>query len=287
MRRFLLVTILLTAVAGSGFAFNLDSLLIQSVGGPAALEKLRSVKTMYASGNANLSGMPGTMEIWVAMPNRLCVELRLGPFALMQVFDGTDAWQRDQNGQISFLSGHEKRSLLSQVYFQTYSYLFPDRLPGGKEYLGLETHDSIVCHKVSFSPLFTDTVYSYFDTADGHQLFDVSYMDNLEVKTEYSEHQFVQGVLMAMTSHAVAQAAETDMTVTMDSVIFDRPIDSSRFARPASAVDYRFPAGADSVTVPFQMVAGHIYFTASVNGRPLRFSARLRRLSQSVPPSVD
>jgi len=271
MRRLLLITTLLTLVAGSGHAFNLDSLLIKSVGGPAALDKLRTVKTMYAHGIANLSGMPGTTEIWVAMPNRLCVELKLGPFTLKQVFDGTEAWQSDHNDQTSLLSGHEKRSLLSQVYFQTYSYLFSDRLPGGRQYLGVESHKGITCHKVAFIPLFTDTIYSYFDTATGRQFFDVSFVDNLEVETEYSDHQSVAGVLMAMNSHAIAEAAETDMAVTIDSVAFNQPLDSGLFVRPASAVDFRFPAGSDSVQVPFQMVAGHIYFTASVNGRPLRF----------------
>ena len=271
MRRLLLITTILTLIACSGHAFNLDSLLVQSVGGPAALEKLRSVKTMYASGKANLNGMAGTLSILVAMPNRLSVELRLGSLSLKQVYDGVEAWQSDFNGQATLLSGHEERSLLSQVYFQTYSYLFPDRLPGGKEYLGVESRNGIACHKVLFVPFFTDTVYSYFDTANGRQLADVSSIDNLRVETNYSGHRSVDGILVAMNSHAVAAAAETDMTVAIDSVAFDQPLDSSRFARPASAVDFRFPANADSVVVPFHMVAGHIYFTAAVNGRPLRF----------------
>jgi hypothetical protein len=271
MRRLLLIAGLLSILVCPGYAFNLDSLLVKSVGGPAAVTKLLSVSTIYFSGAANLSGMSGQMKTYVAMPNRLCVELEVGPITLIQAFDGTDAWQRDFNGQISVLSGYEKRSTLSQAYFQTYSYLFPDRLPGGKEYLGIEERHGVACHKVGFYPFFIDTVYSFFDVVSGRQLYDLVSMDNLKIETEYSAHRTIDGVLTAGKSHAFAPDAQVDMTVSLDTLVFNVPVDESRFIHLSSAVDFRFPAGADSVLIPCQLRAGHIYLNASVNGKPLRF----------------
>ena len=271
MRRTLLVfcfSLLLVSRVG---AFNLDSLLIHSVGGQAAVEKLRASTTIYAAGTAILNGLPGSYEVYVAMPDKLCMEMKLGQFSLAQAFDGTTAWQRDHNGQVSELTGYEKRALLSQVYFQTYSFLFDDRLPGAREYLGIEERNGLGCHKVGFYPLFTDTVYSYFDTATGRQCFDVISVDNLEIVTEYSDHAFRAGVLMALTSRSSVPAAQTEMKITVDSLAFNQPVDPNRFVRRGSAVDFRFPPDTDSVIVPFELVAGHIYFPAQVNGRPLRF----------------
>jgi hypothetical protein len=116
-------------------AFDLDSLLIHSVGGPAAVEKLRSASTIYSSSTTLLNGMAGKMRTYVVTPNQLCVELDLGPISTVQAFDGTTAWQRDFNGQISELSGSQRNST-RQAYFQTFSFLLPDRLAGGRSIWG-------------------------------------------------------------------------------------------------------------------------------------------------------
>jgi hypothetical protein len=271
MRRLLLIVGFLSTLVCPGYTFNLDSLLIQSVGGPTALEKLRSASTIYSSGTTILNGMAGRMKTYTVVPNRLCVELALGPISMVQAFDGVIAWQRDFNGQISELSGSQKNAILGQTYFQTYSYLFSDRLSGGKEYLGIEERRGVACHKVAFYPMFVDTVYTYFDIASGRQLYDVTSMDNLALETEYSNHRLIDGVLTAGWSHSFAADAQLDMTVSLDTLILNVPVDESRFVPLLSAVDYRFPAGADSVLIPCQLQAGHVYVNATVNGKLLCF----------------
>jgi len=264
-----LVVFFLTAVRG--FGFNLDSLLVQSVGGPVAVEKLRSVTTIYASGRATLADMLGTFQIYVMTPDQIYMEMNLGQITLVQAYDGVTAWQKDHNGMVSELSGFEKRTLLSQVYFQTYSFLFHDRLPGGSAYLGTEERKGRQFHKVAFYPMLTDTVCSYFDVASAHQSFDVLHMDNLEVVTEYSNHQRRDGVLMALTSRSEAEAAQVAVELTVDSLVFNAAFDQAVFQRPLSENDYRFPPETDSVQVPFNLVEGHIYIPGNVNGRRLTF----------------
>ena len=264
-----LLVVVLTAVRG--FGFNLDSLLVQSVGGPAAVEKLKSVTTIFASGRATLAGMPGTYQIYVANPDRIYMQMNLGQFTLVQAYDGVTAWQRDHNGMISELSGFEKRTLLGQVYFQTYSFLFHDRLPGGSAYLGTEERKGRQFHKVAFYPLLTDTVCSYFDVASARQCFDVLHMDNLGVVTEYSNHRIYDGVLTALTSRSEAEAARVAAELTVDSLVFNAAFDQAVFQRPLSENDYHFPPETDSVQVPFNLVAGHIYIPGNVNGRRLTF----------------
>lgn len=271
MRKTSLTLFILFLTAVRGFGFNLDSLLVQSVGGPTAVEKLKSVATIYASGGATLTDMSGTFQIYVAIPDRFYMEMNLGPFTLVQAYDGVTAWQKDHNGMVGELSGFEKRTLLSQVYFQTYSFIFQDRLPGISEYLGTEEREGRSFHKVAFYPRLTDTVYSYFDVSSAHQTFDVLYLDNLEVVTEYSNHQIYDGVLTALTSRSEAEAAQVAVELTVDSLVFNAAIDEAVFQRPLSENDYRFPPETDSVQVPFVFVGGHIYIPGNVNGRRLKF----------------
>ena len=271
MRKTSLILIVIFLTAVRGFGFNLDSLLVQSVGGPAAVEKLKSVTTVFASGRATMAGMPGTFQIYVATPDRICMQMNLDQFKLVQAYDGVTAWQKDQNGMVSELSGFEKRTLLSQIYFQTYSFLFRDRLHGGSEYLGTEEREGRQFHKVAFYPMFTDTVFSYFDVASAHQSFDVLYMDNLEVVTEYSNHRLIDGVLAALTSRSVAEVAQISVEMTVDSVVFNAAFDQALFQLPLSEKNYRFPPQVDSVQVPFDLVAGHIHIPGNVNGRRLTF----------------
>ena len=137
------------SVAESG-QFNLDSLLVKSVGGKGAVERLASVETFYAHSSITLNDIPGESELYVALPDKIYYRVAIGPFEFVQAFDGHTAWTRDQNGMVSELSGFERATLMSMVFFQTYSYLFDDRLPGGREYLGVDERENVPVHKVAF-----------------------------------------------------------------------------------------------------------------------------------------
>jgi len=271
MRQAVLAVAFCLSAAGPSAGFNLDSLLAKSVGGEEAVARLRAVTTMYADGTALLNDLPGSFEMYVALPNRICQRISLGPMTVTQVFDGRDAWQQDQNGMVSELSGYEERTLINLVYIQTYSYVFDDRVPGGREYLGEEDRNGRRCHKVAFFPMFIDTLYSYFDVESGYQLYDVIYMDNLEVETEYRGHQSHEGVVVAFSSRATVPMAGVSAEMTVETLAFNARVDPAVFTRSASAVDYRFPVGVDSVSVPFRFVAGNIYVQARLNGRLLTF----------------
>ncbi len=249
-------------------AFDLDSLLVESVGGEAAFERLRTVENIHATGEIKLNQQAGRFDMWVAVPNKVYLEVDFGPFSLVQAYDGTTAWQRDHNGSITELTGYEKRELLKQAYFQTYSYLFMERIPGGVTYGGLVELDSAMFHQVLFCPLDGDTVYGYFDMATGLQVRSVSYLDNLETITYSDDYRAVEGVMMSFHSLAMAAGASLSSEFILDRVDFDSDMDRDVFTRPGTAVtDFRFPVGSDSVVVPFAYVAGHIYVPATINGR--------------------
>jgi hypothetical protein len=252
-------------------SFNLDSLLIESVGGPTALEKIRGARTIYASGNMSLNGMPGTFVSYVALPDKFYLHVDLSSFSVTQAYDGHTAWQRDLNGMVSELSGYEKSSLMTQVYFQTYSYLFDDRLPGTVEYRRLTERDGKEYYEVVFKPFDADTVHAFFDPATGRETMSVSTLDNLEVVTRNSDYRKVDGVEAAFYSKSTTTGAPLYTEFMLDSMAFNVAVNDTVFSPPLPERDYHFPAGADSVVIPIKYEAGHIYVEVLINGaRKLR-----------------
>lgn len=275
LKKFIVTTALLVvAVAAPPAlrAFDLDSLLVQSVGGEEAVERIRNLSSMELTGRILINGQPGTCEIFVVFPDKLYFGIDFGSLSMVQAFDGRTAWQRDHNGQVVVLSGFEKQELVNQTYLSTYSYLLRDGLSGSCQALGREELDSASYYKVAFMPLDKDTVYGYFDTESGRLSRTVGYLDNLETVTMSDDYREVEGVLVSAHSLSSGTGAPISSELFADRIAFDVDVDTAIFSPPADLVkDYGFPLGADSVVIPFEYERGHVYVTVVVNGnRKLR-----------------
>lgn len=248
--------------------FNLDSLLAVSVGGEAAVAKLRTITSAEASGTIMLNGQPGKVVMYSAYPDKLYIRIDLGEYALVQAYDGATAWQQDHNGSVSILSGYERQELVNQVYMQSYSWLFDDRLSGGTEYVGLFERDGVLYHQVAFYPFNRDTLEAWFEVETGLLRYAISDLDNLRTVTYSDDYRSVDGVMVSFYSQSSAIGAPLEVNVTLAEMTFQAPFDHSIFSPPQTrARDFRFPAGTDSVIVPFEYLAGHIFVPVTINGK--------------------
>jgi len=254
------------AIGAPATDFHLDSLLACSVGGNAAVEKLRSMGSIYASGTMSLNGTPGAFVSYVTLPDKFYLKVDLGDYSIIQAYDGVTAWQKDMNGMVSELHGYERRSLESQVYLQTYSFLFQERLPGSAAYRGIVEREGEEYHEVLIMPFNVDTVYAYLDLQTCYQTIGISHLDNLEVVTTTSDFRPVGGVVIGYYSRSETSGVPVYTEFLVDSVAFDTPIDPAIYSLALAERDYRFPAGADSVVIPMEYADGHIFVTVTVNG---------------------
>jgi len=246
---------------------DLDSLLIETVGGREAFEKLAEVTSYHAEGTVFINSQQGHFVMEYASPDRVYLQVSIGELSLASAYDGKIAWQQDFNGAISQLGGFEERELVKQAYFQSYSYLYDDRLPGGKEYRETATIDNRPCHVVALFPLHVDTVLVYIDVETGLQRLSVSRLDDLKTRTYSSDYRPVGGILMPFVSRAEAVGAPIVSEFVVDTVILNPSVDSLLFKMPADGrKDFRFPESVSRVTIPFEFRAGHIYVKATVNG---------------------
>jgi hypothetical protein len=268
MRKIVVVFWCWIVSASPGAALDLDSLLINSIGGPQALETLKRIESIHSVGKMSLNGIPGRFESFFVSPRSYYFEADFARFRLVQAYDGETAWQADLSGNVSEIAGYEKQELLSQVFFESYSHLIEGRLPGSAEYRGEHVRGDTTYHEVAFYPLGRDTVLVYYDKTEGLARFMVSNMDNLEAVTTMDDHREVSGLIIPHHTRATAAGAPVDIEMTIESVIIDGPVDSSMFAFVSSREkDYRFPPAADSVVIRFSYRNGHIYLPATVNGR--------------------
>jgi hypothetical protein len=133
MKRLIFIFALWTS-SSTCFGFNLDSLLVQSVGGQAAADKLEKLKSFEILGAVDVNGLKGNFREVFSAPDKFYLEADFGGFKLVQAYDGRTAWQTDQNGQTELLSGSERQELVKNLYFESFAYLFPERVAGSREY---------------------------------------------------------------------------------------------------------------------------------------------------------
>lgn len=287
----LIVLTALCAAQASERDFNLDSLLAASVGGAPAVERLRTARTMYSSGTVSLNGTPGTFVSYTTVPNKFYLRVDVGEYSIVQAYDGVTAWQKDMNGMVSELHGYERTSLETQVYLQTYSFLFKDRLPGSVAYRGVVERDGKKYHEVAVMPFDADTVFSFHDLKTGYPEISVIYLDNLEAVTRTSDFRSYDGVMIGRFSRSETTGVPLFTEFTVDSVAFDIPVDSTVYALGRSEPDYRLPDGVDSLIIPMEYTDGHIFVTVTVNGSKqvrlmLDTGASMNLFSQEVQDSL-
>jgi hypothetical protein len=249
-------------------AIDLDSLFVVSVGGESAADTLRHLRSAVMSGRLTFNGQPGQFIEYLMPPDRVRLEISFEQVAITQGYDGQVAWQTDQNGRTAELSGFEKRELLKTLYFDGFQFLQPDRGGAAIAYLGELKKLGKTLHLVTFILFGTDTVQVTFDGETGRRLQMDSRVDNLRTEGELSGYTTVHGVLMPMVSRVEAPDVPLRMEFEIDSVAFDTPIDGRIFLMTSAADSgVRFPAGLDSLRVPFSFRSGHIYLPVTLNGR--------------------
>ncbi len=261
--------ILLTLTAPtSAAAIDLDSLLVRSIGGPAALDSVRTLKAYRSEGSMSLNGTEGKYVEYFMAPDKIRTQLELPGFQLVQGFDGHNAWRLDHNGQVAVLSGSEAAEIISAAYLASFSYLVTERIAGSRRYGGIDTIDGEALHKVVFYPLDTDSVSCYYDQSTGRMRMQISRIDEMIMRAECHDFQPVGGILWPFHQLATAEGVPLTMELTYQHVDLNLPLEDSLFVVPgARASDFRFPTGVEAVTIPIDYHNGHVRVTATINGR--------------------
>lgn len=261
-----LLTSIFLLIAGTATAIDLDSLLVQSVGGPAAYERIANMKSAYSEGDLLLNGTPGTFVSIQAPPDLMYSRIDLGSITMTQGYDGQVGWTTDLAGNPVIMSDLEVKETLKASFVPSYSYLIKDWIPGGKEYRGIVQNYDRRLHEVAFFPLNEDTVLAHFDVETGRMVDYQATQDELLATITLGEYQQVDGVWMPFYSRLETEDAPLVIEQRARVCEFDRELDPEQFSPPSTAYQAGFPEGKTSVTATIDYRAGHVKIQASVNG---------------------
>lgn len=262
------VLILAGGLASQPVDFDLDSLLTESVGGIDAVTSIRNLDNYSSRGSVLINSQPGRFEQYFQSPDKSFRVISFGGLSLIQGFNGDFAWRQDHNGNVSSISGSEKRELMQDFYFESFSYLFSDRVAGRMEYLGLVEGEDTSFHEVAAYPGNDDTVHVYFDQQLGLRRMMISQVDHVQTVTHFSDYRRVGGILWPFRIRAVAESIPLEIELIVEGIVVNADIDSTIFKAPENtAANFSFPTARESVRVEFRYVNGQIRLNATINGK--------------------
>ncbi|MEO7714878.1 MAG: aspartyl protease family protein [Capsulimonas sp.] len=248
-------------------ALTLDDVLkrhIQAMGGE---EALRAVHSTRIHATIDTGGEIGALTTMFEEPGREYEEDQIGILNVKQGYDGDTAWRRDSNGNTRLLTGDEIKDIRNQVFFDTNSYAFTDRLPG-KRTLRPARETGTGNYIVDVSPeggkpstLFFDPV-SFLIVKEQHSNDDVTSV------TTFSDFVKIGSVLYPRKQHITNGNARYDVDIVATKIENNVDLADTLFTLPTVSKNYTFlKPGATSATIPFVFDDGAIGFKVRINGK--------------------
>lgn len=264
---FVLTLVILTSTSFSQ-SFNLDSLLIESVGGPVAVNKIESMKSYRATGKVNWNGIEGDYTAEFMAPNKLRIATDFGEFSMIQGYNGAMPWQQDIHGRVFELYGSERLELIRTVYLMSFAYLPKTGRTGDCNFVQTIHDDSLGFHEVNCVHEPGDSILFLFDESSGHLQTVGALLDNIVIVTVSEDFRNVDNVLIPFYSMTSSPQAPIYSEVAIEKFEFNVDINPEIFNEPVTNfTDFHFPPDSQSVSIPFINENGHIIVVAMVNGK--------------------
>ncbi len=245
-------------------AVSINSILTKSVGGEKAVERIKTLQSVYMSGSVNMNGTKGTFEYLLKLPNKYLLTLTFSNFSIIQGFDGKTAWQQDISRQKTELTGNSKKEILSSVYLNSFSFLFDDSL-NNKKYLGKSVINNKEYHKIMLNPFPNDTIIAFYNILSGNREFFKTKQDLTGTTTFESSYQTFENILVPFFLKITAENFNFTLTQTVENLIFDKPFDDSIFLfQKRSDRDYHF-SSQKPITLKFEFQNNRIYIPVNIN----------------------
>lgn len=238
---------------------------VQAVGGAAALED----RTVHTRATVEAFMMKGSVESWMARPDRSLTRFEIGPLKMSMGCDGASAWRTDAGGKVLLLDGKDLEDARGGAWFESEAYLLPDQGGGSVTWVGEES-DSLGRYAVlEMTPPAGRSRRVSFDRKTGLMAKIVAKNDQQTAITRLGDYRSAGGRLMPFrsTTELAGQPMNTIRT-TLDSVWVNEPLAADLFAPPADRGAARYLKTPGTARLPFEYQARHVWLKASVNGGP-------------------
>ena len=259
--------------AASARATALIEAAKQAMGGAA----WDAVVTWHETGALTGGGLTGAYESWEDLRSLDETSVfTLGPTSGSQGWDGKRSWTTDVTKEVRIETSDEAISQTVQdAYRSGYAFFFAQRFASTREYVGTKAADGIEYPVVKITPQGAEPFEVWFDPK--------THLITREVQlTGAQPHSFLLADYARLDGPQVGALTvprkiidrvggdpKFDLVTTTKNISLAGPEPTSRYEPPPPPVNSaQWPAGKDSVEIPFRLLNNHIYVDASIDGKP-------------------
>src|SRR5262245_58409498 len=203
---------------------------LEAAGGSAAFHTIRSQRI---EAHISALGFQGTTTTYAEPPNRRASRTQLGPFQIPEGFDGTTGWRIDPSGKLLVLDTKELDDARASAYFENLMWLEPDQAGGSVTKVGPERDSAGTYTVLEITPPNGRPRRYWFTDRTGRGECDTMNRDQQAVVGTLSDYRRVDVRMMPYkTVVQILDLPANDLTIEVDSVIVNGPIDPAVFRAP-------------------------------------------------------
>jgi len=242
MKRCLFLTVAILCLGAYAFSQTADELVTKNIEARGGLEKIKAVKTLRITGQAERSGRPPVaVVIEHARPDEIRQDITRGGMTMVLAYDGKEGWTIQPFGgrkDPQLMGEDDLRDL--QLNADIDGPLVDYKAKGNAvEYMGHDTVDGDDALRLKVTLKNGDILYydldpdSYLEIRRESQEFIRGSVK--EQITEYGSYKPVDGVMYPFSRSSWPKSDPTQVvTVSIDKVEVNVPLPESQFAVPAS-----------------------------------------------------
>lgn len=265
--RVMICGFVLLAGVGQISADKLDSILGKHINAIGGKEKIASITSQSGYYTVQYMGISGKAEIHVSFPGKYKMKMNLGPLSQVIGCDGVTGW-KEEGGLVTVMNPAEMRPIINAMFFASFSYIIPNRIPGTIDYRGTEDLAGTTFHVLACFPEGGDSVICKINDETGLMDYQISYEGGVEMLNHVLEYREVDGVHISWKESMIGRNTPIQATQTTDSVFLNPHLPESLFDMPGQkGDDFNFGDAADSIVIPVNVANNHIFIQVNVNGQ--------------------
>ncbi len=230
-----------------------------------------AVVTWHETGRVTAGGLRGHYESWEDLESmHASGSYDLGPISGSQGWDGKQAWTTDTTKEVRIETSREAiAQAVQDSYRSGYGFFFPRRFGGAFEYVGAREADGASYRIVKVTPRGAEPFEIWLDPVKHLIEREVQLTGTQPHTFIFSEFARIGGILVPKrTIDRVGNDPKYDTVTQVTAIDLVGPQPAMRYAPPPPPPNSaHWPAGQNSVSVPFRLLNNHIYADASIDGK--------------------
>lgn len=240
---------------------------VSALGG---VDAIAAQKTTRSLGRVSAYGMTGTAESWTKRPDQSASATRLGPFTLLEGYDGATGWRTDPSGKLTILDGRDLALARDNAWFENDNFLLAGHGGGTIRWLGVERDSAQSYELLEITPPGGAPRQYAFDSTTGLPVRETVRADQQTIISTLADWREVSGRRVAFdTRSSVVGMPANTLSLQLDSMQVNVDVDPAHFAPPEPpALPAKWLKKDGVARLPFEYRGRHVWLRASVNGAP-------------------